>query len=231
MRIAADSLYESILEAQEIWLNSLSDLNTLPEHKFSSKFNRKMEELIRQSRRPRWANNILFYCKRVAIIIFVLFTVTFSGMMTVNAYREMFINTIIEIYSNLTSFKLNSHNTSDFPVGNFEFSYFPDEDYEQEIIVQSDSIYSLQYQAKYSDHFIYVCQGKISEENQMSIYLDSENAQTKYISVNEYDALLICKNEETFIQWVTDYYVFQLRSNLSEDEVCKIAEGIFVNIG
>ena len=65
----------------------------------------------------------------------------------------------------------------------------------------------------------------------MSIYLDSENAQTKYISVNEYDALLICKNEETFIQWVTDYYVFQLRSNLSEDEVCKIAEGIFVNIG
>ncbi|WP_459689742.1 hypothetical protein, partial [Agathobaculum sp. TL06] len=93
MRIAADSLYESILEAQEIWLNSLSDLNTLPEHKFSSKFNRKMEKLIRQSRRPRWANNILFYCKRVAIIIFVLFTVTFSGMMTVDAYREMFINT------------------------------------------------------------------------------------------------------------------------------------------
>lgn len=226
MKITDEMLFESASEAEDIWLRTLPDTKIFPEHKFSPKFERKMKKLIRKSRRSKQIEFIVNSSKKVAIFCVIVFSLTFSQLMTVKAYREQFIQAVIEIYQTLTSFKFSSGENVEQPVGNISYSYFPDGNYEMEIIQNQGGRYYVEFKSVDSEDYIRVKQNAISSGSKATSYLDSEDAEQRQISINGYDGILLNKKGKIIIQWITDYYVFQISSNLDETEVIKFANGI-----
>ena len=88
MKITDEMLFKSASEAEDFWLHTLPDAKVIPEHKFSPKFERKMKKLIRKSKRSKQIDFILKSSKKVAIFCIIVISLTFSGLMTVKAYRE-----------------------------------------------------------------------------------------------------------------------------------------------
>lgn len=226
MKITDEMLFESASEAEDLWLHTLPDAKVIPEHKFSPKFERKMKKLIRKSRHSKQIDFILKSSKKVAIFCIIVFSLTFSGLMTVKAYREQFIQAVIEIYQTLTSFKFSSEENVEHPVGNISYSYFPDGNYKMEVIQNQGGRYYIEFKSVDSEDYIRVKQNAISSGSKETSYLDSEDAEQQQISINGYDGILLYKKGKTIIQWTTDYYVFQISSNLAQTEVIKFANGI-----
>lgn len=53
MKITDEMLYQHAAEARDIWLDTLPDDSTLPEHRFSDTFEREMQEAVHRSSRRR----------------------------------------------------------------------------------------------------------------------------------------------------------------------------------
>lgn len=208
MKITDEMLFESASEAEDLWLHTLPDAKVIPEHKFSPKFERKMKKLIRKSRHSKQIDFILKSSKKVAIFCIIVFSLTFSGLMTVKAYREQFIQAVIEIYQTLTSFKFSSEENVEHPVGNISYSYFPDGNYKMEVIQNQGGRYYIEFKSVDSEDYIRVKQNAISSGSKETSYLDSEDAEQQQISINGYDGILLYKKGKTIVQWTTDYYVF-----------------------
>ena len=88
MQITDDMLYQHAPEVRDLWLSTLPSDADIPEHKFSRRFERKMKRLIREQRRSPQVNRVIRGLRRVAAIILVIGILSFSGLMTVEAYRE-----------------------------------------------------------------------------------------------------------------------------------------------
>lgn len=86
--------------------------------------------------------------------------------------------------------------------------------------------YYVEFKSVDSEDYIRVKQNAISSGSKATSYLDSEDAEQRQISINGYDGILLNKKGKIIIQWITDYYVFQISSNLDETEVIKFANGI-----
>lgn len=209
MKITDEMLFKSASEAEDFWLHTLPDAKVIPEHKFSPKFERKMKKLIRKSKRSKQIDFILKSSKKVAIFCIIVISLTFSGLMTVKAYREQFIQAVIEIYQTLTSFKFSSEENVEHPVGNISYSYLPDGNYKMEVIQNQGGRYYIEFKSVDSEDYIRVKQNAISSSSKATSYLDSEDAEQQQISINGYDGILLYKKGKTIIQWTTDYYVFR----------------------
>ena len=111
--------------------------------------------------------------------------------MTVKAYREQFIQAVIEIYQTLTSFKFSSEENVEHPVGNISYSYLPDGNYKMEVIQNQGGRYYIEFKSVDSEDYIRVKQNAISSSSKATSYLDSEDAEQQQISINGYDGMLL----------------------------------------
>ena len=94
MKITDDMLYHHAEAAREKWLSETLPPQ-IPEHKFSGKFDRKMRKLIREQRHSAQFNRHIKLLQRIVAIFLLVCTVSFGGVMTVDAYREKIIETVV----------------------------------------------------------------------------------------------------------------------------------------
>lgn len=104
MKITDSQLYKYVPKAEKLWLSWLPTDEEIPEHIFSKRFERKMKRLIRNQRRTPRIRKIFLTAKRITAAVLVLTMLSFSGLMTVEAYREKFIEKLKKFL------KLLSHN-------------------------------------------------------------------------------------------------------------------------
>ena len=112
MKITDDMLYHHAEAAREKWLSETLPPQ-IPEHKFSGKFDRKMRKLIREQRHSAQFNRHINLLQRIVAIFLLVCTVSFGGVMTVDAYREKIIETVVRVFNELTDYRFSK--SADMP--------------------------------------------------------------------------------------------------------------------
>lgn len=232
--ITDEMLYNSAPKAEEIILSKIPDDKDL-NHKFSRRFEKKMNRLIKEEKRHPAINKLYLYTKRTAIIFIIvatgLLTVTFS----VEALRTKFINMVIKIYEEYTSITLNKEDTENenssqpipLKVPNYLGFGFNEVDRQVTpflvfISYENSKQYTMTYE--YS---------RITSES----ILDTENAEFEEINVNGYRGKYIVKDKSVTLFWNDNEFAYSIiivsnntdKINFKEDfraEMIKIAKSI-----
>ena len=112
MKITDDMLYHHAEAAREKWLSETLPPQ-IPEHKFSGKFDRKMRKLIREQRHSAQFNRHIKLLRRIAAVFLLVCTISFGCVMTVDAYREKIIETVVRVFNELTDYRFSK--SADMP--------------------------------------------------------------------------------------------------------------------
>ena len=228
--ITDEMLYNSAPKAEEIILSKIPDDKDL-NHKFSRRFEKKMNRLIKEEKRHPAINKLYLYTKRTAIIFLIvatgLLTVTFS----VESLRTKFINMVIKIYEEYTSIRINSDmsngsiNSSNLPYPRYMSSEFKEISKEE-----SDSDIFISYSSNNDSIIDYQC--FIIDKYSASI--DSEDSNSKNVLINNNTGKYIVTEDVQTIFWNDEKYTYMIQvissknteNKISIEELIKISENI-----
>lgn len=229
MKITDEMLYASASKARNLWLSSALP-DDIPEHQFSHRFNRKMKRLIKEQRRSPRLNHVIHMMRRTAAILLVVATISFSCAMTVDAYREKFIEIVTHVFHELTDYRFSTESTSSSPVktelGVISLGFIPN-GIDQTDEYSDGTFYSVSYETEDGLYFDLTCT-LITENQDTHKIVDTENAVVQEYSINGEEAAIISKGENNTILWTHRNILFQLYGNLPLDIEKQIAESITV---
>ena len=212
MKITDEMLYASASKARDLWLSSAFP-NDIPEHQFSHRFNRIMKRLMKEQRRPPRLNHVIHMMRRTAAILLVVTAVSFSCLMTVDAYRERFIEIVTHVFHELTDYRFSAEIPglqSETELGVISLGFIPNG------MDKADGMY-----------FDLTCT-LITENQDAHKIVDTENAVVREYSVNGMEATIISKDENNTILWTYGNILFHLYGNLPLDIEKQIAESVTV---
>ena len=227
MQITDEMLYRHAPEARDLWLSTLPSDADIPEHIFSRRFERKMKRLIREQKRSPQANRMIRGLRRVAAIILVIGILSFSGLMTVEAYREKVIEVITLVFHDLTNYRFISEESGseqhvDLP--DITFQYIPDGMEKVEDTARERFRYIL-YEAQ-DGNFFELTQTVIIDNSDYEKILDTEDAITEEFYIGDSEAVLNTKNGVTTIFWTKDHILYSLYGTIDPTELKSVAEKI-----
>lgn len=227
MKITDEMLYQHAPEARDLWLSTLPNDADIPEHKFSRRFERKMKRLIREQRQSPRTNKIIRGLRRVAAIILVVGILSFSGLMTVEAYREKVIEVVVQVFHDLTNYQFASEKNDtaqSVELPEITFQYIPDgmEKIEDSI---RDSFRYILYESK-DGKFFELTQAVVITNSDYEKILDSENAETEEFYIGDSEAISNTKNGVTTILWTRDHVLYTLFGSIDQADLKIIAEKI-----
>lgn len=228
MEITEEILYKCAPKAEKLWLSSLPPDNQIPEHNFSRRFERKMRKLIREQRRSLPIRKALRIARQTAAAVLIVATLSFSCLMTVEAYRAKFIEVITEVFYDLTHFSIFSSWQGDTELGEIEFNYLPDGMDE----VQRETFERTQGQTIYLEDTegrqLKVTRSLINDDSSIDIILDTEDVDAITIPFGTDNAFLIIKENATTLMWEDDPYLILMTGDISSEEIIEIANGISI---
>ena len=229
MEITEEMLYKYAPAAEKLWLGSLPPDDQIPEHQFSQRFERKMKKLIRYQRHSPSMRQFMRIARQTAAVILVVVSLSFSCLMTVEAYRAKFIEVVTEVFYDLTHFTFFSSWSGDIGLGEIEFGYLPDGMVE----VQRETFEKTQGQTIYfeDDHGyqIKISQTLLTDDTNSDLILDSEDADATTIAFGDGDAVLIEKEGTSTLMWEDTPYLMLLTGDFLPEEIVKIANGITIS--
>lgn len=223
MRITDEMLYESAPKAAQLWLDSFPPLSDIPQHKFSRRFERKMQKLIRNQKRPESVRRTISRFKRAVAIIAIVCALSFSGLMTVEAYRAKFIEFVTEVFYDLTHFSFTSSWGGDPELNELEFGYLPSGMEQSTHIIFPDSNTQTYIFCDDEGNQLQIEQQLVTSSTTYDLIVDTEDAEVSSVDLNGIDATLVNKDGSITLIWTDDPYTYFICGALPESEVIKVA--------
>lgn len=225
IRISPDALIAMIVtEAQDRELAQMPSLEEMNEDfQPSEKFQRKMEALVRDTKRKAEREKQLLNVKRFFITLTAAISIFSCTMLPVKAVREAVITTLIEWHDKFVSI---IYVNEESPVSTFHItpSYIPSGFSQIESSGESTGRYYGQFQNSEGDWFSLQV---LPVENSQVTSLDSEFSSYYSISFDNNQAIWgIMDDDSNTLLWESSTLSFQVRGNLSITELIKISEGI-----
>lgn len=194
-----DFLYKYMKGAENIILESLPKEEELS-YKFSKRFKRKMNKLIRRENRTPFMKSFINHSKKVAVIFLIFVTIAFATTMSVEAYRVKFFEVVIEVWEEFTSmiFK-NNKNINDKKLIPAVPEYTPKgfSILEENI---NDYVYSIIYVNENNEEIFY--EQRIISQGE--VLLDTENIEVETIEVDNQAIILFTNKGVNQIYWSDD---------------------------
>lgn len=164
--------------------------------------------------------------KRVAVIALVVMSLCFTGVMSVEAVRVTLWETIIEWYEKSIFFAYVNGDESVAPDRILEYREpVLGDEYERYEGIKNEYNYVLEYE---SDQFLITYSQSLLEN--YSVMLSNHDTEMMNITVNGYlGTMTIFVTEgipSTTIIWHDNEYTYMISSNLSYDELLKVAESV-----
>lgn len=227
MRISEEQLYQyaPMAEVQIMAAEYPSD-DEVPKHKFSRKFEKKMGRHIKDQRRSPAMRRMVTMAKRVAIFVLITSTITFSCLMTVEAFREKVIAFVTEVFEDMTEFRFFSSAETTDDMGKLTLTYVPE---------GMEEIYSEESDAPPSRIIIFedaegsqltIDQHSVGSRNNYTVALDTEDASVSKTEIKGEEATLVIKGEWSAAMWNDDQYVWLVYGEIPSDELLKVIDGI-----
>lgn len=227
IRISPDALIAMIVtEAQDRELAQMPSLEEMNEDfQPSEKFQRKMEALVRDTKRKAEREKQLLNVKRFFITLTAAISIFSCTMLPVKAVREAVITTLIEWHDKFVSIIYVNEESS---VSTFHItpSYIPEGFSEIKSSDEFNSLYYSQFKNPSNDWF-HILVLPIESTQKMS--LDSEFSTYYSVNFNGIQAIWgIMDDKSNTLLWESGTLSFQVRGNLDLTEIIKISEGIKV---
>jgi len=215
-------LYEHAPRARELWLSTLPDRDDVPEHTFSRRFERRMAQLLRRQRRSPRMNQTLLVLKRTVAAVLVLLSVSFAGLMTVEAFRERVIQMVVQVFEELTDFRFNSTTDEATTVPDISFAYLPD----GMNMITCETFNNLHSWYLYEDtngYYFDLRQSVITKNTWSNKILDTQGAITENWILRGNEVTCATKNGEHTLLWSEGNILFTLSGNITLEELKNIA--------
>lgn len=163
--------------------------------------------------------------KRITVVVLVILSVGFMGTISIEAVRTAIWDTIVEWYENSIY----------FAYGNGDDSVVPDRilEYREPVLGDEYERYEFKNEFNYvveyeSDQSLITYSQNLLED--FSIMLSNHDTEMTDITLNGYPGTMTVFTTEgvtqTTIIWHDNEYVYRMSSNLSYEELLKIAESI-----
>ena len=171
--------------------------------------------------RPGWET-----LKRVAVVVLVIMSLCFTGVMSVEAVRVTLWETIIEWYENSIFFAYVNGDESVVPDRLLEYREpVLGDEYERYEIGKNEFSYVIEYE---SDEFLVTYSQSLLEN--YSVMLSNHDTEMTDITVNGYSGTMTVFVTEgitdTTIIWHDNEYAYRISGDLSYDELLKVAESV-----
>lgn len=191
----------------------------IPEHPFSPAFERKMARLVRRQRRRENRPPVLRAAGRAAAILLVCAAVAFSGLMTVEAFREQVIRFFSQVFPTHTELSFTAEGYGEDEHYVLELGYLPEgmtETEHRRTGPVSETVY------EGGGRTLRVMCREIRGNLVMSV--DTEDARTDVAELNGRKVWVIQKNGRTRLYWLDKNLLISLSGELPAEEMKKIAE-------
>lgn len=176
---------------------------------FSRRFERKMERLIRNQRKPYWFL-INTASKRAAVIIAAVLTLFTAGF-SIKAIREPIVKFIKEIYHTFIAYSAEG-DVIDKIERRYYLNYLP-EGFKLTNEFANDASVIMKYENS-SDKFIRFTQN-ITERDIFN--LDNEHGEVKTENINGMEVNFYADGENRTVFWTKDGYFFEIFTNSDID--------------
>lgn len=223
MNITDEMLYQHAGEARDLWLSTLPQKDELPAVSYSSKFKRRMKALTKTTGRLSEDGRVLRYVKRSVAAVLVIATLSFGGLMTVKAYREKVIEIVVQVFHELTRYRFVSSAESR-ELSAVEFGFVPEGMELAEELLAGPSRY-VQYTNE-DGKFFALNQIIIDANGDSGGILDTEDSVIKVFEIRGNEAIASTKNGTTLIFWTEGNELFELRGDITAEELKRIAENL-----
>jgi hypothetical protein len=218
IRISPDALIAMIVtEAQDREMNE--------DFQPSEKFQRKMEALVRDTKRKAERKKRLLNVKRFFITLTAAISIFSCTMLPVKAVREAVITTLIEWHDKFVSI---IYVNEESPVTTFHIvpSYIPKGFSQVEVPDESSGFYYGQFSDSHNNWFDILV---LPIENTQETFLDNEFSTYYSINFNGIQAIWGIMNDgSNTLLWERGTLSFQVCGNLDLTELIKISEKIKV---
>lgn len=227
IRISPDALIAMIVtEAQDRELAQMPSLEEMNEDfQPSEKFQRKMEALVRDTKRKANRKQRLLDIKHLFITLTAAISIFSCTMLPVKAVREAVITTLIEWHDKFVSI-IYVNEESSVTAFHITPSYIPEGFSQVEVPDEGSDLYYSQFSDSSNSWFDIIV---LPIENKQETFLDNEFSKYYSISFNGIQAIWgIMNDKSNTLLWESRALSFQVRGNLDLTEIIKISEGIKV---
>ena len=224
MTISDEVLYVHAAAARDIWLSTIPQKATIPEHRFSTRFTRKMNKLLKEQRRSPKTNQVIRNVRRTAAAVMIALVILFSFSMTVSAFRERVIEVVVNVFNELTDYRFVSIETEARELPDIEFGYLPDD--MQESYRESLNGHELIVYEGVEDRSFELTRDQLLAGGGYRKYLDTEDSEYETFLIHGEEAYANYKNDNGTIIWTSGDILYTLYGNLSLDELKEIALSI-----
>ncbi len=218
------TLRDAFIEAEKIRLSNIpsnSDISWIP----SAKFEKKVQKLVKYSKRDYWYLINTSFKRAAVIVIAILVLLGFS--MSIKAIRDPVVRFIIETYEKYTNIFFGNDDTDLNVPGTIEQKY---------TITAIPEGYTFLSMEEMSLNRKLIWRNKDNEEiifNQGVLYnanmtIDTEDSSYEYVMVDSYNAIYLTKWNMQIIIWENGIYKFSINcsTSISYEELIRIAESL-----
>ena len=167
------------------------------------------------------------HLRRAASAVLIAILIMVSLLMTVQAYREKVIDTVVQVFHELTQYRFLNEAADNSPFPELVFAYIP----EDMISVVNSEFKNQKYMLFDSPQgvFFELTVSRITSSTAYEKIVDSEDAEVFKQNIHGVEASIIQKGGENTIIWTMNNLVWQLYGNCQMETLLRIATNLSVN--
>ena len=220
MAMTKVELMNAFREAATYEFRDIPRDDSLIPHKFSTEFEYKIAKLIQKEKSFFW-HFINTAAKRVAVIVLV-FVMLFTTACSVKAIREPIVKFLTEVYETFTEYFFEGEKTCVI-TEKYYISAVPD-GFVEESMYETDTTINIVYRSGENNTIHYT--QAVTDET--TIYLDTEQADSKTIAVSEYEVHLYTQEGVLYAMWTSNGYYFEIicYGDFCEDDMVSLIQSV-----
>lgn len=222
MKIDDAFLYKYMPAADRILMAEIPPEEEL-DHKFSWRFRRKMNALLKYERRTPGERKFYRGMKIAFAALAVILIVAFSSAMSVKAYRFRIIDFFMEVFEDLTSYSVQEEKPTGEVADPVEPKYVPD-GFEVTRREEGNSGYTVWYENSDGDRIEY----RQSSISAVRHFLDTETSVTNEAYIHKQKVNIIEEQDMWTVYWNDEEYMYRVigPKQIELEELSEMARSI-----
>ncbi|MBT9173621.1 MAG: hypothetical protein DDT21_02022 [Syntrophomonadaceae bacterium] len=215
-----NALKNAVIKADQYEVEALPADNEI-DHEFSRDFERKMQKLIRRSKKGNTIREWVVWRRR-AVALIAAIIIPIASAMSVPSVRASVIEFITEVYEKFTHIFFDESQSprdaaDEFTI--YEPVYIP-EDFEM-VNIKADGLVLMEYEKE--NDFISYSQQRL--EN-VSMHINTEGVELEELEFKGFSAKYYSNRGVQNLLWHDGKYMYMVSSTLGRDTVFKIADSV-----
>lgn len=193
------------------------------QHTFSPEFEQRIAKLIQKEKNVFW-HFVNTASKRAAAIIIVLIML-FTTACSVKAIREPLVRFLSEVHETFTEYFFDGEKTTAI-TDKYQITVIP-KGFTEESVFETDTATTVVYKNA-QGNTIHFAQA-VTEDT--TIFLDTEKADSKAITVAEYEVKLYSQDGVLFAMWTHGGYYFEIvcYGDFSDGDIVSLIRSVSTN--